>query len=88
MRCWMPTARAVSLLGAGPRDVSAVYTAMHGVGGEVFMRAVEKAGFGTLTAVAAQFAPDGRFPTVSFRTPKSPAPWTFRWPMPGPTGRR
>ncbi len=33
-------ARAVSLLGDGPREVSAVYTAMHGVGGEVFMRAV------------------------------------------------
>ncbi|MFN8071294.1 MAG: phospho-sugar mutase [Mycobacterium sp.] len=65
-------ARAVSLLGAGPRDVSAVYTAMHGVGGEVFMRAVEKAGFGTPTAVAAQFAPDGRFPTVSFPNPEEP----------------
>ncbi len=65
-------ARAVSLLGTGPRDVSAVYTAMHGVGGEVFMRAVEKSGFGTPTAVAAQFAPDGRFPTVSFPNPEEP----------------
>ena len=30
-------ARAVSLLGGGPRGVSAVYTAMHGVGGQVFI---------------------------------------------------
>ena len=65
-------ARAVSLLGTGSRDVSAVYTAMHGVGGEVFMRAVRDAGFGTPTAVAAQFAPDGRFPTVSFPNPEEP----------------
>ena len=65
-------ARAASLLGDGPRAVSAVYTAMHGVGGEVFMRAVERAGFGAPAKVAAQFAPDGRFPTVSFPNPEEP----------------
>ena len=65
-------ARAVSLLGSGPREVSAVYTAMHGVGGEVFMRAVSEAGFSAPTAVAAQFAPDGRFPTVNFPNPEEP----------------
>ncbi len=65
-------ARAVSLLGDGPRHVSAVYTAMHGVGGEVFMRAAHDAGFDVPTAVAAQFAPDGRFPTVSFPNPEEP----------------
>ncbi|MCW1958926.1 MAG: phospho-sugar mutase [Mycobacterium sp.] len=65
-------ARAVSLLGDGPREVSAVYTAMHGVGGEVFMRAVSEAGFPEPTAVAAQFAPDGRFPTVNFPNPEEP----------------
>ncbi|MGI9123629.1 MAG: phospho-sugar mutase [Mycobacterium sp.] len=65
-------ARAVSLLGNGPREVSAVYTAMHGVGGEVFMRAVADAGFAAPTKVAAQFAPDGRFPTVSFPNPEEP----------------
>jgi len=64
--------RAVSLLGDGPRTVSAVYTAMHGVGGEVFLRAVSDAGFGAPMAVAAQFAPDGRFPTVSFPNPEEP----------------
>ena len=65
-------ARAVSLLGDGPREVSAVYTAMHGVGGEVFMRAVAGAGFAAPTKVAAQFAPDGRFPTVNFPNPEEP----------------
>lgn len=65
-------ARAVSLLGKGPREVSAVYTALHGVGGEVFMRVVEQAGFGAPAAVAAQFAPDGRFPTVRFPNPEEP----------------
>jgi phosphomannomutase len=65
-------ARAVSLLGDGPREVSAVYTAMHGVGGEVFMRAVADAGFGAPTKVAEQFAPNGRFPTVSFPNPEEP----------------
>ena len=65
-------AQAVSLLGDGPRQVSAVYTAMHGVGGEVFVRAVTAAGFAAPATVAAQFAPDGRFPTVSFPNPEEP----------------
>ena len=65
-------ARAVSLLGDGPREVSAVYTAMHGVGGEVFLRAVAGAGFPAPTTVAAQFDPDGRFPTVNFPNPEEP----------------
>jgi len=65
-------ARAVSLLGDGPREVSAVYTAMHGVGGEVFMRAVADAGFPAPVKVAQQFAPDGRFPTVNFPNPEEP----------------
>jgi phosphomannomutase len=65
-------ARAVSLLGDGPRDVSVVYTAMHGVGGEVFMRAAAGAGFPTPARVAKQFDPDARFPTVNFPNPEEP----------------
>jgi phosphomannomutase len=65
-------ARAVSLLGDGPREVSVVYTAMHGVGGEVFMRAVAAAGFPAPTKVAKQFDPDARFPTVKFPNPEEP----------------
>jgi phosphomannomutase len=65
-------ARAVSLLGPGAREVSVVYTPLHGVGGEVFMRAVVQAGFPAPIAVAAQFAPDARFPTVGFPNPEEP----------------
>jgi phosphomannomutase len=65
-------ARAVSILGDGPREVSVVYTAMHGVGGEVFMRAVANAGFPAPTKVAKQFDPDGRFPTLNFPNPEEP----------------
>jgi phosphomannomutase len=65
-------ARAVSLLGDGPREVSSVYTAMHGVGGQVFMRAAAGAGFPPPVKVAAQFDPDGRFPTVNFPNPEEP----------------
>lgn len=65
-------ARAVSLLGDGPREVSAVYTAMHGVGGEVFMRAAAAAGFPAPTKVAQQFTPDSCFPTVNFPNPEEP----------------
>jgi phosphomannomutase len=65
-------ARAVSLLGDGPREVSVVYTAMHGVGGEVFMRAMAAAGFPAPAKVAKQFDPDARFPTVNFPNPEEP----------------
>jgi len=65
-------ARAVSLLDSGPRDVSSVYTAMHGVGGAVLVRAVAEAGFPEPAKVAAQFAPDPRFPTVRFPNPEEP----------------
>ncbi|MFM8599754.1 MAG: phospho-sugar mutase [Mycobacterium sp.] len=65
-------ARAVSLLGEGPREVAAVYTALHGVGGEVFVRVVREAGFAAPATVAAQFEPDGRFPTVNFPNPEEP----------------
>jgi phosphomannomutase len=65
-------AQAVSLLGDGPRELSVVYTAMHGVGGEVFMRAVADAGFPAPIKVAQQFTPDDRFPTVNFPNPEEP----------------
>lgn len=49
-----------------------VYTAMHGVGWETLSRVLETAGFGSPTLVAAQIAPDGRFPTVAFPNPEEP----------------
>ena len=56
-------------------DVSGVavaYTAMHGVGGAVVLRAFEAAGLPEPFVVAAQQEPDGTFPTVSFPNPEEP----------------
>lgn len=52
--------------------VPVAYTAMHGVGGEVVLRAFEAAGLPTPSLVEAQFQPDGTFPTVSFPNPEEP----------------
>lgn len=64
--------RAVTLLPPGPRKLTAVYTALHGVGGQIFMRVAREAGFERPWTVAAQFDPDGEFPTVSFPNPEEP----------------
>ena len=47
-----------------------VYTAMHGVGGETFLSATEKAGFPEPYVVEQQFHPDPDFPTVAFPNPE------------------
>jgi phosphomannomutase len=65
-------ARAVSLLAPGPRDAQAVYTAMHGVGGAVFMEVTAAAGFPAPRKVAEQFDPDPTFHTVPFPNPEEP----------------
>jgi phosphomannomutase len=52
--------------------VTVAYTAMHGVGGEVLVRAFERAGFEAPVVVAEQFEPDGTFPTVAFPNPEEP----------------
>lgn len=64
--------RALALLRPGPRKLAALYTALHGVGGEVFMRVVQEAGFERPSLVAAQFDPDAAFPTVRFPNPEEP----------------
>ena len=48
------------------------YTAMHGVGGGVVLRAFEAAGFDPPFVVDAQQEPDGTFPTVAFPNPEEP----------------
>ena len=65
-------ARSVAILPPGPREIRSVYTAMHGVGGDIFMRAAAAAGFPAPQPVAAQFAPDADFPTVHFPNPEEP----------------
>ncbi len=52
--------------------VPVAYTAMHGVGGDVFVRAFAAAGLPAPDVVAPQFEPDGTFPTVSFPNPEEP----------------
>lgn len=53
-------------------DLRIVYTPLHGVGGRSVAELFERAGHGRLTPVAAQFEPDGRFPTVAFPNPEEP----------------
>ncbi|MEN8234923.1 MAG: phospho-sugar mutase [Actinomycetota bacterium] len=54
----------------GDRDISIVFTPMHGVGGKYVVTALERFGFSRIHPVASQFEPDGHFPTVSFPNPE------------------
>jgi phosphomannomutase len=64
---------ALGLLDPGsPRELRIVYTPLHGVGGAVVPKLLEDAGFGPVSVVAAQAAPDPEFPTVVFPNPEEP----------------
>jgi len=65
--------RAATLLEPGPpARVRVAYTAMHGVGGEVFLRVLREAKMPSPVRVAEQFEPDPAFPTVTFPNPEEP----------------
>ncbi len=53
-------------------DLKTVYTAMHGVGGTLFMELAQGAGFREPIKVEQQFEPDPAFPTVAFPNPEEP----------------
>ena len=52
------------------RDLTVVYTAMHGVGGEAVTHLLDAAGFTRVIPVAEQFDPDPDFPTADFPNPE------------------
>ena len=56
----------------GGSGLPIVYTALHGVGGSFMMDLFERAGYRNVTPVAAQFTPDGAFPTLPFPNPEEP----------------
>jgi phosphomannomutase len=60
------------LAGDGPRDLSIVYTPLHGVGGTSVSQVLETAGFDSPSVVEQQEQPDADFPTVAFPHPEEP----------------
>jgi phosphomannomutase len=56
----------------GPRDLSIVYTPLHGVGGAPVLQVLETAGFPPPRVVEQQEQPDPDFPTVAFPNPEEP----------------
>ena len=66
------TAQLVDRTISSNTELKTVYTALHGIGGKLFMELAAKAGFPEPIKVAKQFEPDPAFPTVVFPNPEEP----------------
>jgi phosphomannomutase len=65
--------RVAGLVSAdSPRDLSTVYTPLHGVGRDVVLAAFDRAGFARPYVVSEQGDPDPEFRTVAFPNPEEP----------------
>ncbi|CUR57175.1 Putative phosphomannomutase [metagenome] len=65
-------AGVAALVGDGPRDLSTVYTPLHGVGNTSVLSVLDRAGFPAPYVVSEQELPDPLFPTVAFPNPEEP----------------
>ena len=64
--------RVHTLVPNGPRDLTVVYTPLHGVGGHTFSRVLDAAGFHDVHLVSEQYEPDATFPTAPRPNPEEP----------------
>ncbi len=71
-RAYLDAICAVSPAPRGAAWLRFVYTPLHGVAGDLALRAFEQAGFTEPDVVEAQRQPDPDFPTVSFPNPEEP----------------
>ncbi|MEO7112560.1 MAG: phospho-sugar mutase [Polyangiaceae bacterium] len=69
-RAYLDAAKKLSRRTDGDRTLSIVYTAMHGVGNKLAMKALAEAGFTNVYSVKEQAEPDAKFPTVAFPNPE------------------
>lgn len=63
-------ARTASLVAEPIHQPRVIYTAMHGVGWDLFSQVLRTAGFDEPTVVAEQNLPDATFPTLAFPNPE------------------
>jgi phosphomannomutase len=69
-RAYLDRVRALEVNSGGDRDITIVYTPLHGTGGRQVTMAMHEAGFQKLAVVPEQEHPDGSFPTVAFPNPE------------------